>query len=427
MQITTKKLTPTKVELTLTADQAQMDHAKSRTLHDLSKDVSLAGFRKGHAPEHLVEKSVDQTLLQNRFLDAVINDMYGQAVIEEQLRVVAQPEVNVTKFVPFTEVEMKATVEIVGEVKLADYKKLHFTKQVEKTTDKDVESVLQDLLARDAEKKDVKRAAKDGDEVTIDFKGVDAKTKEAIAGAEGEDYPLVLGSNTFIPGFEPELIGLKAGEEKTFDITFPKDYSAKELQNKKVTFTITIRGVKEVVKPALDDAFAAKIGPFKTVAELKTDVRHQIEAEKDTQAQRKLESDSMEALAEKSKVELPVVLIEDEMDRMEEEEKRNLMYRGQTWQEHLLAEGKTAEEHREGMREQATLRVKTGLVLGAVAQAEKIDVNDEELTQRIAELKKQYNDPQTHTELDKPENQRDIASRILTEKTIAKLVTYVTK
>ncbi len=424
MQITSKKLTPTKVELTLHADQAQMDHAKSRTLHELSKDVSLAGFRKGHAPEHLVEKSVDQTLLQNRFLDAVINDMYSQAIIEEQLRVVAQPEVNVTKFVPFTEVEMKATVEIVGEIKLADYKKFHFTKQAEKTTDKDVESVLQDLLARDAEKKDVARAAAEGDEITIDFKGVDAKTKEAIPGAEGSDYPLVIGSNTFIPGFEPELAGLKAGAEKTFDITFPKDYSAKELQSKKVTFTITVKVVKEVVKPKLDSAFAAKIGPFKTVAELRTDVRRQIEAEKEAQAQRKLESDIMEALAEKSKGEIPAALVEDEMNRMEEEEKRNLVYRGQTWQEHLQAEGKTAEEHREGQREQAALRVKTGLVLGEVAQAEKIDVTDEELKTRIADLKKQYNDAQTQAELDKPENQRDIASRILTEKTIAKVVAY---
>lgn len=427
MQITTKKLTPTKVELTITADQAQMDHAKARTLHELSKDVSLAGFRKGHAPQHLVEKSVDQTLLQNRFLDAVINDMYSQALIEEQLRAVAQPEVNVTKFVPFTEVEMKATVEVVGEIKLADYKKFRFTKQTEATTDKDVESVLQDLLARDAEKKDVTRASAEGDEVTIDFKGVDAKTKEAIAGAEGNDYPLVIGSNTFIPGFEPELVGLKAGAEKTFDVVFPKDYSAKALQSKKVTFTVTVKAVKELVKPKLDNAFAAKIGPFKTVAELKKDVRRQIEAEKDTQAQRKLESDIMQALADKSKGEVPAALIEDEMDRMEDEEKRNLMYRGQTWQEHLQAEGKTAEEHREGQREQATLRVKTGLVLGEVAQAEKIDVTTDELQKRIADLKQQYADAQTQAELDKPENQRDIASRILTEKTIAKIVEYATK
>ncbi len=427
MQITTKKLTPTKVELTLVADQEQLDKAKESALAELGKDVSLAGFRKGHAPKHLVEKSVDQNLLQSRVMEAVVNDMYIEALTKEELRAVSQPEVNVTKFVPFSETEVKATVEVVGEVKLADYKKFKFTKAAEKTTDKDVNAVLDDLLARDAEKKEVKRAAKDGDEVTIDFRGVDAKSKEAIAGAESSDYPLVLGSDTFIPGFEPELVGLKAGEEKTFDITFPKDYSAKELQNKKVTFTVTVKLVKEVQKPKLDAKFAAKIGPFKTVDELKADVRTQIQAEKDNQAQRKLENDVLEALAEKSKAEIPDALIEDEMNRMEEEEKRNLMYRGQTWQEHLQAEGKTDEQHREGLREQATTRVKTGLLLGEVAKAESVDIEDAELKARIKELKKQYPDEQMQSELDKPENQRDIASRILTEKTIAKLVDYATK
>jgi trigger factor len=424
MQITSKKLTPTQVELTLVADESQLEHAKTRTLNDLGKDVSLAGFRKGHAPAHMVEKAVDQNLLQSRFIDAVLNDMYSQALIREQLRAVAQPEVSVTKFVPFTELEVKVTVEVVGEIKLADYTKFRFSKKVEATTDKDVDAVLNDLLYRDAEKKEVKRVAADGDEITIDFTGVDAKTKEAIAGASGNDYPLIIGSKTFIPGFEPELIGLKAGDEKTFDITFPKDYGAKPLQNKKVTFTITVKLVKELIKPKLDDAFAAKVGPFKKVDELKVDIRKQIQAEKDTQAQRALENEILQALADKSKLEVPKTLIEDEMDRMENEEKRNMVYRGQTWQEHLTAEGKTAEEHHEGQREQALLRVKSGLVLGEVAQAEKIDISDAELKARLASLRVQYTDPQMLKELDNPDNQRDIASRILTEKTIAKLIDY---
>lgn len=427
MQITTKKLSPTKIELTLVADEAELAAAKAETLKELGKDVSLSGFRKGHAPLHLVEKSVDQNLLQSQFLDKLLNMLYGQALVQEQIRAVDQPEVNVTKFVPFTEVEMKATVEAVGEVKLGDYKKMKAEKKLEKTTDKDVEAVVNDLLARDAEKKEVKAAAKDGDEVTIDFTGVDTKTKEAIAGADGKDFPLVLGSNTFIPGFEPELVGLKAGDEKTFDVTFPADYGAPALQNKKVTFTVTAKVVKQVVKPALDDKFAAKVGPFKTVDELKADIRTQLEAEKDTQAQRQMENDLLQAVADKAKAEIPDSLVEAEVERMETEEKRNLMYRGQTWQEHLEAEGKTEEEHHEGLKKDAEQRVKIGLVLGEVAQQEGIDVTDEELHARIAELKKQYNDAQMQAELDKPENHRDIASRILTEKTIAKLVDYATK
>lgn len=411
----------------MVADEAQLEHAKARALNDLGKDVSLAGFRKGHAPQHLVEKNVDPSLLQNRFLDNILNDMYSQALLQEQIRAVAQPEVNVTKFVPFTEVEMKATVEIIGDIKLADYKKFNFTKKSEKVTDKDIQAVLDDLQSRDAEKKEVKRAAKEGDEVTIDFTGTDPKTNEPFDGGSATDYPLVIGSNTFIPGFEPELVGMKAGEDKTFPITFPKDYGAEHLQGKKVNFAVTVKEVKEIIKPKLDAAFASKVGPFKTVDELKADIKKQLEVEKDNQAQRALENDILQALVEKSKLDAPAALIEEEIDRMEEEEKRNLIYRGQTWQEHLDAEGKTAEEHREGQRDQASLRVKSGLLLGEVAQAEKIDVTEADLKERITALKAQYNDPQMQAELDKPENQRELVSRILTEKTVAKLVGYAAK
>jgi trigger factor len=427
MQITRKDLAPTKVELTITADPQMLAATKDHVLGDLAKDVNMAGFRKGHAPKALIEKNVDQATLQSRFLDHAINELYFQAATEQKLRPVAQPEVNVTKFVPFDTLEFKAEVEVVGTITLPDYKKIKMTKEVEKTTAKDVDAVIADLRRRDGEKVDVERAAKDGDEVVIDFTGVDAKTKEAIDGAAGTDYPLVIGSGSFIPGFEPELIGLKEGEEKTFDITFPADYGAESLQNKKVTFTVTVRKVREIKQPELNDAFAEKVGPFKTVAELKDDIRKQLEVEKDNQAQRKLENDLLAEIAEKAKADIPKVLVDEEIDRMEQEEKRNLMYRGQTWEEHLKSEGKTAEKHHEDLRESAEVRVKTGLVLGEVAEAEKITVEDDELNARLKELKGQYNDQQMRSELDKPENRREIRSRIVTEKTIAKLVGYAGK
>jgi trigger factor len=425
MKITTKNSSPTKIELTVTADQAQMDATKEHVLADLAKTVNLAGFRKGHAPKALVEKNVDQANLQSQFLDHAINDMYVEAVTKENLRPVATPEVTVTKFVPFTTLEFTATVEVVGKITLGDYKAVKVTKKSEKTTAEEVTAVVDDLRARDSKKEEVKRAAKDGDEVTIDFAGVDTKTKEPLEGGKGDDYPLIIGSNTFIPGFEPELIGMKADDEKSFDVTFPKDYGAKELQNKKVTFTVTVKSVKEVKLPELTDELAAAVGPFKTVAELKADIKKQLQSEKDTQAQRTFESDLLEAVAKTAKADIPKVLIEEEVDRMEEEEKRNLVYRGQTWQEHLEAEGKNDAEHRDGLREQAEARVKTGLVLGEVAEAEKINVDDKELDARIAELKKQYTDKQMQDELTKPENRRDLRSRLLTEKTIERLASFV--
>jgi trigger factor len=424
MQSVKQNLSPTKVELTVTADQTFMDRVKDHALGDLAKNVNMAGFRKGHAPKALVEKNVDQATLQTQFLDRAINDLYVEAVNAEKLRPVAQPEISVTKFVPFTTLEFKATVEVVGKITLPDYKKIKMTKVVEATTDKDVEVVLDDLRRRDAKKNEVKRAAKDGNEVVIDFKGVDANTKAAIEGADGRDYPLTLGSNSFIPGFEPEIVGLKAGEEKTFDVTFPKDYGAKELQGKKVTFTVTVKTVREQELPKLDDTFAGKVGPFRTVAELKADIKKQLQGEKEKQAQRTFENNLLAEIAEKAKADMPNVLVDEEIDRMEEEERRNLVYRGQTWQEHLEAEGKTAEQHKEDLRESAEARVKTGLVLGEVAQAEDITVTETELNDRIAQLKQQYTDKQMQAELDKPENRREIGSRILTEKTIVKLTSY---
>ena len=428
MQISTKQLTPTKIEITVAADDSLLTRVKDAVLKDMAKDVQVAGFRKGHAPAHVVEKAVDQSQLQSRFMEGAVSEMYAHAIVEKQLRPVGQPNVNITKYVPFTALEAKMEVDVVGEVKLPDYKKFKHSVKATKADDKEVERVIDDLLARDATKKTVEKAAADGDEVVIDFKGVDAKTKEGIAGAEGQGYPLIIGSNTFIPGFEPELIGLKTNDEKTFDITFPKDYGSKELQDKKVTFTIKVNEVKEIELPKLDDTFAAKVGPFKTVAELRSDIRKQIQAEKDFQAERQLENDVLMELAEKSKTAIPEALTEDETERMIAEEKRNILYRGQTWQEYLASLGETEDEHRKALSEQALLRVKTGVVLGEVAQAEKITVEDDELEARVAQLKAQYaSDKQMMEELDKPENMRDIASRILTEKTIAKLVDYATK
>lgn len=427
MQVTQKNLSDTNVQLTLVADEAMLQSAKTEALTHLAKSMRLQGFRQGKAPLNLVEKNADPAALQSEFLDIAMNQLYVAALDDKKLRPVAQPKVTVKKFVPFDTLELEIEVEIVGAVTLADYKKLSVEKETPKITAKDVDEVIANLRTRDAEKVDVERAAKDGDEVTIDFKGVDTKTKDAINGADGKGYPLVLGSNTFIPGFEPNLIGMKPGEEKTFDIEFPKDYGVKALQGRAVTFTVTVHKVKEVKEAKLDDAFAAKVGPFKTVAELKADIKKQLESEKDMQADRDYTDKLVIALAEGSKVAIPQVLIDEQIDRMEQEERQNLMYRGQTWQEHLEAEGVTEEEHRKNLGKDAELRVKAGLVLTEVAEAEKITVTPEELEIRIQLMKGQYPDPQMQAEIDKPENRRDIVSRILSEKTLAKLKDYAAK
>lgn len=418
-----KSIEKTNASLTIIAHEADLSPLKQHVLSHFQSHVKVPGFRAGKVPLALVEKHTDPGQFQSEFLEEAISQMYAQAVQESNLRPVSRPEVELKKFVPYTELEFEVKVDVIGEIKLGDYKNLKIAKPKVEVTADDVKAVIKSLQTRMAEKKDVNRAAKDGDQVWIDFKGVDAKG-EPVNGADGKDYPLILGSNTFIPGFEPALVGLSAGEEKTFDVTFPKDYQVKALANKKVTFTVNVTKVQEVVEPKVDDDFAAKAGPFKTVSELKEDIKKQLKAERENQSKQEFENTLVRELASKSSVEVPDALVEEQIDRIENEERQNLVYRGQTWEEHLKGEGVTAEEHRKQKHEAAAERVKMGLVLSAVAEAENLTVTPEELEIRLQILKGQYKDATMQAELDKPENRQDIAARLLTEKTLQKLTSY---
>lgn len=427
MQVAKKQLTETNVQLTITADTALLSQVKQEVLMHLNNtQIKVQGFRSGKAPLSLVEKQVEPSVLQNEFLDRIINELYIGAIAQEHIRPVERPQVTIKKFVPFSALEVEIVVEAVGAVKLSDYKKVKLEKKPVKITAKDVDDVVEALRVRAAEKKPVTRAAAKDDEVIINFAGTDTKTGESISGADGTEYPLILGSNSFIPGFEDNLIGVKPGEEKSFDLTFPKDYGVKALQDRKITFKTTVVTVNEQTKPKVDDAFAAQVGPFKTVTELKADIKKQLELERQQQSDRDYENELIEKITDQATVALPKALVDEEIERIESEERQNVLYRGQTWEEHLESEGVTAEVHQEQKRPVAEKRVKAGLVLSEIAEAENVDVSKEELEIRLQILKGQYQDKQMLAELDKPENRRDIASRIVTEKTVQKLVDYAT-
>jgi len=424
MQVKTTQLTDTRIQIDMTADADQLTDIKQQTLQKLRGQVKLAGFREGKAPLAMVEKSVDQNRLQSEFLELAVNQLYVDAATQENLRPVAPPQINLQKFVPFTTLEVTTEVDVIGKIDLPDYKKFKLAKPAVKVEAEEVTKVLDDLRSRTADKKPVERAAKDGDEAVIDFVGTDEETKEPLQGGAGNDYPLLLGSNTFIPGFEENIIGLNAGEEKTFTVTFPEDYGVAVLQNRKVSFAVTVKLVHEMAKPKLDDAFAATVGPFKTLADLKKDIKAQLSQEKTQQIEREYENDLVSQLAEKTKLALPDAIVEEELDSLERDERQNLAYRGQTWQEHLASEGVTEAEHREKNREPAEQRVKAGLMLSEIAERENINVTDAEIQERIDTLRGQYSDPAMQAELDKSSNRRTIASRIVTEKTMAKLKEY---
>lgn len=427
MQVSQEKINPTKIKLTIKANSDELATAKKSVLARLKKDVKVPGFRAGKAPENLVEKNIEANILQSEVIEELINRLYPEAARQQDVRIVSQPQLTVSKFVPFTDLEFVAEVECITEVNIADYKKLNVEAPTISVTAQEVTDVLNNLASRSAEKSVVKRAAKKNDEVLIDFAGYEPGDDEILAGTDGKDYPLTIGSKSFIPGFEEELVGLKANDEKSFNITFPENYGAKNMQGKKVNFKVKVKEVKELVAPKLDDKFASTVGPFKTLSELKADIKKQLTAEKKQESLRNQENQILEELANKSKITLPDSLVNEEIERMETEEKRNMAYRGQTWQEHLKEEGLSEEEHREKQRPTAESRVKTGIILGEVADTENIKVTEEEFELRMQALRAQYQDQVMQAELDKPENQRDIMTRMLTEKTLDKLRSYASK
>ena len=418
MQIKLETTGPTALKLQVTADQTIMDDIKTQAVSRLGRNLKLSGFRPGKAPLHIIEKQLDSQLLQSEFLETAVNKLYVDAIKEQKLRPVAQPAVNVLKFVPFTTLEVSYDLEVLGKIELPDLSKLKLAKKTTPVLEKDIAEVLDNLRERAAAKTDVERPAKNGDQTVINFSGVDAKTSEPITGASGTDYPLLLGSKSFIPGFEEECVGLKAGDTKDFTIVFPVDYNVVELQKRKVRFSVSVVKVQAVDRPKLDDTFAATVGPFTALADLKQDIKLQLTSERATQDERAYENDLLELIASKTKVAIPTSLIDDEVERMEAEEKRDVVYRGQTWEQHLASEKLSEDAHRDKQRPGAELRVKAGLVLGEIADRENIVVLPEELELQVQQLKKQYTDPAMQAELDKPDNRRDILSRILTQKSL---------
>lgn len=423
MQVSRQDKSPTNIILTVEGKTADLEPIRRHVISHFRRSVRVPGFRVGKAPDNLVEQHINQQAFLDEFMEHALNELYRRAVETENIRPISSPEVRLKKFVPYSQLEFEAETEILGPIKLPNYKSLKQAKKKIEVTASDINEVLKSLQTKLAERIDVGRAAKQGDEITIDFEGT-GQDGQKIKGANGKDYPLILGSKSFIPGFEDNLIGLKTGDIKSFEVIFPKDYAVGELQNKKVTFKVSVIRVKELKEPGIDEQLAKKAGPFKTLAELKNDIKKQLMLERQQQIDAEYNNQLVRKIAEQTELEIPDSLIQAEIQRLEDQEKQNIIYRGQTWQEHLAEEGIGEEEHRKKHYPEAMERVKIGLILSEIAEKEDLRVTPEELEIRLQLLKSQYQDPQMQAELDKPANRRDIEARLLTEKTIAKLRSY---
>ena len=422
MKHTKKKITDESVEININATEVDLKDHLNAALKVFAKDLSLPGFRKGKVPLAQVQKNVDASLLQNEVLDKVVNKLVFDVVNKEGYRLIDQPEVEITKFVPYEELIIKVVASIIPPIKLADYAKIKKKPTEPKVEEAEVDKVLNNIQVQNADKKEVDRKAKQDDEVWIDFSGVDKDGKPA-EGAKGTDYPLKLGSNTFIPGFEEAIVGLKKGDEKTFDTKFPKDYRAKTLAGVTITFTVKVKKVNEVILPEITDELAEKVGPFKSKTELEAAINKELFAQKTKEVGDKLKEEIVAAIVEKSTVPTPETLIDDQVNALKQDFEANLRQRGMTFEQYVSNEGKTVEEfEKETLRPDATRRVKAGLVISEVAKKEGISVSKEELETQLSLMAEQNPNPQFAANLQKDEVQRDFHSRLVTQKTLDRLV-----
>ena len=421
MKTVVKKISDTRVEIKVTLEKPELADARKKAIERLSKEVKIPGFRKGKVPADMAEKHLNPNDIAQVALDIAVRLAVPQAFISNKQNPLVIPEVSVTKYVPDESAEFTATADILPDVKIGDYKKLGVKKAEAKVAEKDIKDVLENIAAAYAEKKVVKRAAKLSDEVIIDFTG--KKDGKPFEGGSAHDYTLGLGSKSFIPGFEEGIVGHEVGDKFDIDLTFPKDYHAKEMAGKKVVFEVLLKQISEVVKPKLDDELAKKCGPFKTLDELKADIKKNLAAQNEHKLEEKYKDDLVAALVKKSKVAAPEILISDQLRFIKDDISRNAAAQGLTFDDYLKQIGQKEEDWEKEARKIAEARVKASLVLQILARDQKITVPDDEVSAKIAELKDVYKkSPEALKNLKDPRVRQDIKNRMTIEKTMEFLI-----
>ena len=417
-----KKISDARIEITVTLDANDLKKAEKTAIERLAKEVRVEGFRKGKAPTDIAKKFIPENDLNAEVIDIAIRTSVVLAFREHEKMPLVAPNVNVTKYVPGEMAEYTATADIVPEVKLGDYKKLKVKPEKVSITDTQVKEVLDNLTSSFAEKKPVKRAAKLTDEVIIDFVG--KKGGEAFAGGSAKDYKLVLGSKTFIPGFEEGIVGHESGDKFDLKLTFPKDYGVKDLAGAKVVFETLLKQVNEVTKPKIDDDLAKKCGPFKTLKELKEDIKKNLKLQEEHRAEEKFKDALIAELVKVSKIPVPEILMEDQLKLIKEDMTRNAASRGiSSLEEFVEKSGETMENWEKEARKVAESRVKASMALQNLAIKEKITVSDEEVSAKLAELREIYKKSEEATKsLKDPNVKMDIKNRMTLEKTLDYLV-----
>lgn len=429
MKVTVENGENQQVTLTIEVEAAEVNKAVNQACKRLANRVSIPGFRKGKAPRMIVERHVGKDAVLQEAFDIVAPKALSKAFDEQKIDPVTRPSVDIETLEEGKDLVFKATVTPRPEVKLGDYKGFNVPKNEVSITDEDVEKQLKTFQDRQGKLVDAPEGAevKDGDFTTLDFKGfVDG---EAFDGGEGKDYPLQIGSNSFIPGFEDQLVGAKIGEERDVNVKFPEEYHAKELAGKDATFKCTIRSIKTKELPAIDDELAKKVSKFETLDELKADIRKNLEENAERTAENDQKSAAIEMATNNITVDIPAVMIDNRVTAMIQEMAMRLEQQGMKLEQYLQYAGTDIAKLREQYRETAEKNVKTDLMLEEVAKAEDIKVEAKDLDEEVAAMAAAYGaTPQQVQKIIKEQGRiGDLAASVLRKKTAQFIIDNIAK
>lgn len=398
----TENIEGSKVKLEVEVAAPEVDTALAKAYRQVVKKINLPGFRKGRVPRRILESRFGPEVLYEEALEILVPSAYEEAVEEAGVEPIGQPEFDLVQIEEGKPLIFNALVEVMPPVEIGTYKGLEAEQDEAKVDDLQIDHhfyMLREQNARLVPREE--GPVKQGDLVTIDFKGfVDG---ELFEGGEAENYSLEIGSNTFIPGFEEQLIGLNPEEEKEVKVKFPENYRKEDIAGKDALFKVTVKQIKEKQLPDLDDEFVKEISEFETLDEMKADLKVKLQKNAEEQAKSKLEGELIEKISDASEVALPKVLVDRQIDRMIGELESYLRYQGMEMDQFIELSGKTKEEMREEKREDAEKRTKANLVLDAIAKKEGITVEDSELEAKIKEIAENYKDD--------PERIRDILEK----------------
>ena len=422
MAVKSEQVEKNLVKLTFEVSYDKFEEGMNKAYRKNVKKYNIPGFRKGKVPKAVVEKYYTKAVFYDDAINYVLPDAYSAALEEADIDAVARPEIDVEEIKDNEPVVFTALVTTKPEVKLGKYKGIEIEKIEHTVTDADVDKDIEATQKKNARVLSVEdRPVESGDIVVFDFEGfVDGV---AFPGGKAEEYELEIGSGSFIPGFEEQMVGVKIGEDAEVNVTFPEDYHAPELAGKAAVFKIKVHEIKAREYPELNDDFASEVSDFDTMEEYRNDVRTRLEKAAEDRTKAETENAIVDKAAEAAEIDIPDAMIEAQIDRMVNDFAQRLSYQGMNMEMYLQYTGSNMEKFREGFKEQAQKQVRVSLVLEEIAKTEGIEANQEELDQKIADLSKQYNmETEKLQELLRPEDLDGLKQEIALTKTIEMLV-----